>query len=153
MEQLVIQPEFIFLEASVATAAESIKLAGQAYETAAIVKPSYTKAVITREEKFPTGLPADGFNIAIPHTDAEHVIKAGISVVVPEKPVKFKMMGNPEVELECQIIFPLAMEHPQKQLELLMSLMEFFQDKNKLEKIVKAKDKQTVIDVLRELNI
>ena len=61
---------------------------------AGFVHESYKDAVIERERVFPTGLPTQGINVAIPHTDSIHVKKEGFLVGVLEQPVTFEMMAR-----------------------------------------------------------
>ena len=41
--------------------------------------------MITREERFPTGLDTGNFGIAIPHTDGIHVNKPAIAIAILSK--------------------------------------------------------------------
>lgn len=43
------------------------------------VRASFKKAILEREEKYPTALPTQPEAIAIPHSDIEHVIKPFIA--------------------------------------------------------------------------
>ena len=76
------------------------------------VKPSYTAAVIAREETFPTGLPTPGFGTAIPHAEVEHTLKPGIVVGTLEKPVKFGKLGDPDTQIDISIVFMLSVTQP-----------------------------------------
>lgn len=143
----------IFLEADLKTFDEVIQLIGTQFIKEGIVKESYTEAVIEREKIYPTGLPASGHNIGIPHTDSEHVLRPGVGVVVTREPIEVSMMGSPEIKLKSRLFFPLAMEHPKKQLVLLRQLMKFFQDESKLDKIYQAKTKAEVLDVMRDITL
>ena len=49
-----------------------------------------------RESVYPTGLPVGEINVAIPHTDPEHVNNAAICLGILEKPVTFNVMGMEE---------------------------------------------------------
>ena len=96
------------------------KLAGRLYETG-YVKETYAQAILEREKVFPTGLPTEGYGVAIPHTDVEHVHKPAVALGILQKPVKFNLMGdlNPESQVDVQIMFMLAIKEPHMQLELL----------------------------------
>ncbi|WP_312470593.1 PTS sugar transporter subunit IIA [Neobacillus sp.] len=147
----ILTERLICLKAEVKTAEEAIQLAADKLVEQGFVKSGYAEAVIEREKTYPTGLAGAGYNIAIPHTNPEFVIKPGMAIVIPKEPVTFAMMGTPTEKLECQMIFPLAMEHPDKQLQLLMKLMSFFQSKEILKQIHEAEDASTIVQLLKDL--
>lgn len=146
-----VEKDFIHLNSEAESFEDIIKLAGESFLAKNVVKDTYIDAVIEREKTFPTGLPTKGYNIAIPHTDSEHVNSSSVAVIVTKKPIEVSMMGSPDVKLDCQLFFPLAMGHPKKQLELLKQLMNFFQDEGKLAKIFHADSKDDVIAVMSEI--
>ncbi|MBP2100567.1 PTS sugar transporter subunit IIA [Enterococcus rivorum] len=146
-----VEENCIFLEAEVETFEEVIQLIGEQFIKNGIAKATYTEAVIQREKIYPTGLPGNGYNIAIPHTDSEHILRPSVGVIVTKKPIEVSMMGSPELKLDCQLFFPLAMEHPKKQLALLRQLMGFFQAKENLTNIYQAKSKAEVLDVVKNI--
>ncbi|GCF93179.1 PTS sugar transporter subunit IIA [Enterococcus florum] len=146
-----VEKNCILLDQELTTFEEVIRLIGTEFEKAGIVKPTYAQAVIEREKVFPTGLAADGCNIAIPHTDPEHVLRPGIGVVVTKEPIEVSMMGSPEIKLQTRIFFPLAMEHPKKQLALLRQLMGFLQNKEDLQTIEQAATADEVLAVLGKI--
>lgn len=148
-----IEENCILLDQDVSTFDEVIQRIAKEFQQAGIVKESYAEAVVAREKKFPTGLPADGHNISIPHTDPEHVLRPGIGVVVTKEPIEVSMMGSPEVKLKSRIFFPLAMEHPKKQLELLRQLMKFFQDRSALDAVDAAKTTDEILAVMNKIKI
>lgn len=152
-EMNLIEENCILLNQDITTFEEVIHSIADEFEKNSIVKQTYAKAVIEREKNFPTGLPADGCTISIPHTDPEHVLRPGIGVVVTKKPIEVSMMGSPEIKLQTRIFFPLAMEHPKKQLDLLKKLMKFFQSKEDLEIISNAKTKEEILSVMNKITL
>lgn len=147
-----VEPNCIFLDAEVKNFEEVIQLIGEQFIAKGIAKETYIDAVIQREKVYPTGLPANGYNIAIPHTDSGHILRPSVGVIVTKEPIEVSMMGSPETKLACQLFFPLAMEHPKKQLALLKQLMGFFQEKDNLEKIYRAKSKTEVLETLQHIS-
>jgi PTS system galactitol-specific IIA component len=127
------------------------KLAGRLYETG-YVKDTYAQAILEREKVFPTGLPTEGYGVAIPHTDVEHVHKPAVALGILQKPVKFNLMGdlNPESQVDVQIMFMLAIKEPHMQLELLQDIMEMIQDQELLKKMVEAKNVEALIQTTEE---
>lgn len=81
------------------------------------VKESFLDAIIKREKTFPTGLQLNTYNVAIPHTDPEHVIKPAIAIATLSKPVIFKNMANPLEEVNVSIVFMMALNEAHSQVE------------------------------------
>lgn len=150
-EKNLVEKNCILLDQDVHSFKEVIQLIGAEFEKAEIVKPSYVEAVVAREKVFPTGLAADGHNIAIPHTDPEHVLRPGMGVVVTKEPIEVSMMGSPDIKLQSKIFFPLAMEHPKKQLDLLRQLMNVFKTKEDLDTISSATTSEEVLAVTSKI--
>ncbi|MDE4542172.1 PTS sugar transporter subunit IIA [Thermoanaerobacterium sp. R66] len=100
------------------------------------VKETYLEAVKKREKVFPTGLLLNKYNVAIPHTDPEHVIKPAIAVATLKKPVIFKNMANPLEDVLVNIIFMIALNESHSQVEMLQQLIQLIQDDSLLEKII-----------------
>lgn len=111
------------------------------------VKESFIDAIIKREEDFPTGIQTSSIGVAIPHTDVQHVNKAGIAIVTLNKPVVFQEMGT-DSDIEVSIIFMLAIKEPELQLAMLQNLVDIFQDESALNRICNAKDKLEIIDIM-----
>lgn len=118
------------------------------------VKETFKKAVIEREKVFPTGLKTVDVNVALPHADAEHVLKPVILVTILKKPIIFNVMGENDKEIAVNIIFMLALNKPQDQLLILQQLMDLFQKEGSLKEIVNAEDIGVSRKLLeKELNI
>jgi len=92
------------------------------------VKESFQKAINDRENLYPTGLATEVINIAIPHTDTEHINKPFIYVIKPKKPISFLQMGTVNEKINVQNIFILGITDPSKQVGLLSLIIEKIQD-------------------------
>lgn len=112
-------------------------------------KESYVDALIEREGEFPTGLDIDGVGVAIPHTDAGHVIKEGIAIGILENPVEFVQMGSDET-VKVNLVFMLAIAKPHEHLEKLQKILGIIQDKEVLKKLLNTKDTNKVIEIVKE---
>ncbi len=95
------------------------------------VKDSFLTACIEREKKFPTGLPTE-VAVAIPHTDAEHVITPAICVLRLKKPVRFQNMGDLEESIEAHFVFNMALKDNTDQVPMLRAIITLIQDGNYL---------------------
>lgn len=113
------------------------------------VKQSYKKAVLEREKIYPTGLTNGKYGVAIPHTDSEHVNKAGIAVGILHSPVKFEEMGSESGELiDINLVFLLAIKDPSKQLSILQDLISLISDQDKIESILQSHNSNEIINLI-----
>lgn len=114
------------------------------------VKNSFLEAIIKREKIFPTGLPLSKYNVAIPHTDPEHVINSAIAVATLRKPVKFKNMANPLEDVDVNIVFMIALNSAHSQVEMLQNMVQLIQNESLLEKIVNCERSDEILNLLNE---
>lgn len=115
------------------------------------VKESYIEAVKIREREYSTGLPAEGIDIAIPHTNIEHVNTACVAVGILKKPVKFKMMGTDDTYVNTEIMFMLALKEHHAQLGMLQNLMALIQNSELLKAVRQSKSPSAVLDLLKDI--
>jgi len=144
----VITADLIIVQLEAINSQEIIQALGNKLFTMGYVKGSYVPAVINREGRFPTGLPLGEINVAIPHTDVEHVNKPAIAVATLAHPVAFNNMGDPSETLDVSIVFLLAMKEPHAQVDLLQNLVETFQNAEILERLLIATDGEEVEKIL-----
>lgn len=116
-----------------------------------MVKPSFKNAVLEREDSYPTGLQFDGYGIALPHTDSEHVIKSQIAIMTLEKPVKFIEMASTDKEIDVKTIFMLVLKDSNQHIKILQKVMELLQDKEAMSKIESFDDSKESVDKLIKL--
>lgn len=146
----VITADLIIAQLEAMNSREIIQALGDKLKTLGYVKDSYVPAVIKREGIFPTGLPLGNINVAIPHTDVEHVNKPAIAVATLACPVAFGNMGDSSNTLEASIVFLLAMKEPHAQVDLLQNLVETFQNAEILERLLATKDPKEIERILRQ---
>ncbi|MCQ9209789.1 PTS sugar transporter subunit IIA [Granulicatella seriolae] len=120
---------------NIGTAQEALEYLGRKMIEKGVGKETFVKAIVEREKVFPTGLQFDGYGVAIPHTDAEHVLKNQIAVMTLKEPVIFNQMANEQIHVPVNTIFMLAINQPHAQLEVLQQLMSLLQDKTVMESI------------------
>lgn len=116
-----------------------------------MVKESFKEAILEREKSYPTGLQFDGYGIALPHTDSEHVIKSQIAIMTLEKPVKFIEMASTDKEIDVKTIFMLALKDSNQHIKILQKVMELLQDKEAMSKIESFDDSKENVDKLIKL--
>ena len=113
-----------------------------------MVKESFKEAILEREKSYPTGLQFDGYGIALPHTDSEHVIKSQIAIMTLEKPVKFIEMASTDKEIDVKTIFMLALNDSNQHIKILQKVMELLQDKEDMSKIESFDDSKENVEKL-----
>ena len=63
------KPELVFLDFDARDRADCFNKLGVELKARGYVKDSWLGAIKAREESYPTGLPCQAINVAIPHTD------------------------------------------------------------------------------------
>ena len=124
-------------------------MAGHLFEQG-YVKESFSEAVIEREKTYATGLPTVGFSVAIPHTDIEHVLKKAVCIGILEDPVSFGIMGEHDAFTSVKIVFMLAMNQKDSQLDILQRLMMLFQDDSLMKQLASETKGSKIADILLE---
>jgi PTS system galactitol-specific IIA component len=144
-----LDPQAIALGVEARQSEDVIRLLAGKLETLGYVKPSYADAVVRREAAMPTGLPlGQTINVAIPHTDPEHVIKPGVALGVLSAPVDFANMEEPDEAVPVGVVFLLAINDKDKQIDMLQEIMEAIQNPAALESLAKASTAEEVRSLL-----
>ena len=115
------------------------------------VKESFLENILGREKQYPTGFELGGkYNIAIPHTDMENVLKPVIYIVVLDKPVIFKSAEDGKTDIEVDIVFVISLNEKNKHIVVLEELMKIFSKNDLIEKIKNSTDNDKLISLLYE---
>jgi galactitol PTS system EIIA component len=115
----------IFLDLEFNNRIEFLNFIGSELYKKGYVKASFTESLITREAKYPTGLPSVPYAVAIPHCEPQHVITNTISIIRFKNPVKFLEMGTLDKEIFVKFAFVLTLDGKQ-QVVILKDLMSLF---------------------------
>ena len=86
---------------------------------AGYAKQGYHKAIMERENEYPTGLHTPEIEVAIPHADAEWANTPSLTIGLLEHPVTFKPMGGEGGDVAVQIVFMLTIKEPKQQINFL----------------------------------
>ncbi|MBU3191186.1 PTS sugar transporter subunit IIA [Clostridium bowmanii] len=114
---------------------------------ASFVKDSFYKGLVKRESKFPTGLTLGKYNVAIPHTDAIHVIKPAIAIATLKHPVTFNNMDG-DGQVEVNVVFAMVLNEPHSQIIMLQQLMLLIQNDDTLRSMNEAKDSDELYEIV-----
>lgn len=144
------QEELIFIDQPFKDSNELFQQMGALLKEKGYVTEDYTKAIIEREENYPTGLQGGNVAVAIPHVDSKYIKKAGIVFVRPSKTIKFKEMCT-NCELNVDIIFLLLIKDKANQVTVLSSLMSKFADTEFLEKLKREKCEDKILSYLNTI--
>ena len=144
----VLKKELILVGMTETSAEEAMRALAGTMLAAGLVRESFVEAVLAREKAYPTGIPAKIFDIALPHTMAEHVIEPCLAVGVLKKPVEFRQMGTPDIILHPRVIFMLAISDPKEQLGQLKKIMKLLQNDELLLGIRDADNAERVVELL-----
>lgn len=143
-----IKKELIFLKKEFKDQGEALKFLADQLLEQGYVKKSFYDALSLRESKYPTGLDTGEVKVAIPHTDAEHVNEACITVMTVKEPIIFKNMADPQEDVPVSLILMLAVKDPQEQVPLLTKLMSIFGEADLLKEIYDAEKVEEIEKIL-----
>lgn len=143
-----IYDQLIFSNIELTTKEEVISfLADQLLERSIVIE-GYKEALLARESIYPTGLPSNGYNIAIPHADYTFVKETTVAVGILKEPVTFKAMDNVEEDLDVSIVIMLAINEPHGQIEMLQRIVGVIQNDELRKNLVETEDKTQSIKEL-----
>ncbi len=134
-----ITEELILINEKANTPKELFLNVAEILEKKNIVKSSFYKAILNRENRFPTGINTKPINVAIPHADPEHVNKAALVIVKTKNSIPFNQMDNKDSKVNVEIVFFLIIDKKEKQSKFLSKLITAIQNKDFL-KFIKNND-------------
>lgn len=127
---------------------EVIRLAAGELYRRGIVKDTFCENALKREEEFPTGLYTGDLNVAIPHTDSEHVNRSQIAFISLKNPVDFRAMDDDSVKVPVSLAFMIAMKHKHEQTDTLSALMGLFQKQDVLWQLWKCETPEAFREII-----
>ncbi|NCB32290.1 MAG: PTS sugar transporter subunit IIA [Erysipelotrichia bacterium] len=143
-----LRKDLIVLELEGKTSEEVLRNLSAEFVKTGVAKPTYPDALVEREKKYPTALPAVAFDIAVPHTFKEYINEPAIGIGILKNKVQFQQMGSPEIALEPKLLFMLAITDPNEQIALLKKIMMLIQDEKKLNQIRDAGSSEEIYELL-----
>lgn len=143
-----LKSEFVIMDLEVSSKQELIEIMATSFEEKGIVKDTYKQAVLDREEIYPTGLLLGDINIAIPHCDNNHANVNAIAIAKLTKPITFKFMADPELDVPVSFAFMLSISNPKDQVPVLSSMIEVLSKQENMEELVSAKSAEEIINII-----
>ena len=95
------------------------------------VKNGYYDALVSREQKYPTGIESR-INLAIPHADPQEVNKSSFVIVTLAEPLQFASMVEPEKLLEVPLVILLVLNDGKDQIAFLQRITDLAGDNEML---------------------
>lgn len=129
---LEIDVALVAVDVSASDAESVIRLLADKLHKHGAVESGYGAATVEREQKHPTGLPTKPFCIAFPHADADGVNRSTLAFAALREPVPFRNMADPDEELSVELVFLLANNSPEEQVQTLRNLAIVFGQPEKL---------------------
>lgn len=149
MENIILNEDLIYRNIDFKTSREiETFLADQLYENG-YVKEGYKKALLEREQRFPTGLPSSQPAIAIPHANADLVNKTTLAVATLKEPVEFKNMGNTKEDIPVRIVIMLVIAEPHSQVKMLQKVADIVQNEELRKEFLRAETKQKLLQLVQ----
>lgn len=124
------------------------KMSGEAIKNG-WAKEGFTDAILTREEKFATGLHAS-IDIAIPHADAEWTIEPAMVTATLDTPVAFNPMGGEGDQVQAQFVFMLVIPDANAHIDFLQAIAGYIEDEELLKGLAETKDISNLVSYLKE---
>jgi len=132
------------------TKEEVLKELSEAAIKAGYAKPGYWKAILEREDKYPTGLHTPRIEVAVPHADAEWTVSPSLTIGILEKPVIFEPMGGEGGEVQAELVFMLTIEDPSEHVDFLRAFSTLMEVPQVLIDFKNSGDPQQLVDTIRE---
>lgn len=132
---------------------EALKLLADQFIQSGVSKDTFYDGLITREINFPTGLTLNKLCVAIPHTDIEHVNRTQVGFISLKEPVEFIEMGTEDKVIPVKMMFMLALKEAHQQLDMLMKLMDVFQNDEIMDRLSKTNNFDELFTILKEVGL
>lgn len=113
---------------------EALKMLADEFIKCGVAKETFFEGILEREKVFATGLSLNNMCVAIPHTDPVHVNRTQVGFMSLDTPVEFVEMGTEDKKIPVTMLFMLALKEAHQQLNMLMKLMDAFQNDELMEK-------------------
>ncbi len=147
MEQNILKEENVFIKKNFKNKEEALSFFSDDLINRGKVSNDFKKALLKREEEFPTGLQIGHINVAVPHADHIYVKESEILLCTLENPVSFQRMDNPEEEVKVSIIILMAINNPDAHIKGLQKIFSLIQDQSILKRVFAEEDKIKISEI------
>ena len=132
---------------------DALKIIADELISSGVAKESFYEGISEREKTFPTGLSLNNMCVAIPHTDPEHVNRTQIGFISLNNPVEFIEMGTEDKKINVTMMFMLCLKEAHEQLDMLMKLMDMFQNDDLMDRFAKVDNYEDFYSLIIEAGL
>ncbi|MBQ1900598.1 MAG: PTS sugar transporter subunit IIA [Erysipelotrichaceae bacterium] len=132
---------------------EALKMLAEEFMKSGVAKETFFDGILNREKVFPTGLTLNNMCVAIPHTDPEHVNRTQIGFMSLDTPVEFIEMGSDDTKIQVTMLFMLALKEAHQQMDMLMKLMDVFQNDELMERFKAVDNYEEYMGLIKEAGL
>lgn len=132
---------------------EALKMLAEEFMKSGVAKETFFDGILNREKVFPTGLTLNNMCVAIPHTDPEHVNRTQIGFMSLDTPVEFIEMGSDDTKIQVTMLFMLALKEAHQQMDMLMKLMDVFQNDELMERFKAVDNYEDYMGLIKEAGL
>jgi galactitol PTS system EIIA component len=141
---------FLIADEKIYKGEEILEFIGNKLIKLGYVKETFTAALLKREAEYPTGLKMEPFPVAIPHTDAEYVVKPCICIVHLKNGVEFHEMINTNEIVKVNYVFCIVLANSDKQTGALQSIISIASNNDMMNGIGKAHTSKDVFEIVNK---
>ena len=98
-------------------------------------------------------MPGPIYDIAVPHTDPDYVVKPFIAVARTKEGIPFVQMGTRDLHLKTRIVFVLGFKTVKYQVKILQTLVDLFIQGTMAEEFMKVNDEDEALELLKNIKI
>ena len=113
------------------------------------VKEGFKNSIIEREKVYPTGLKLESIQFAIPHTDADMVIKPGVVFIQLKDRVEFTEMATFDSPVSAKVVFMLLLHKDGSQVELLQDIIAKCSVEGYISSLEQAATPEEVLEIVK----
>lgn len=139
--------DLVFMNLDYKSSDEFLKYISDELLKKGYVKENFKKAIMKREEEYPTAIKTEKYNLAIPHTDSKFVNKPGIAFVNFKSRCHFKEMCT-DNDIDVDMAFILLVTDKDKQVVLLSKLMTLFSNNKFLENLHDENNISKIVELI-----
>ena len=147
--KMLLNGNMVFINRCYSDRNEALREVCRAAEKEGFTDTAFEKALLSREEEYPTGL-RTGVPLAIPHA-ASGCSRSFMSVSTFREPVAFRNMDGTEEELPAEMMFVFGVSDPSEENEVFIKLAQVLRNAEALADIKAAKDEAGCCEVIMQL--
>ena len=147
---MILKEELIKVGLEAKDAEGALRQVAQGFVDAGYAKETYPQAIVDREGVYPTGLPVEAYDSAIPHCNADNLNSTAVAIATLKEPVEMRMMGDPDTVVHPRVFFMLGIAEAHSQVEMLQRVIGCIQDSDLLKQLYACKTPHEVYELMAD---